>query len=441
MSYVRGFWVFAIALGGCGKDAGGSDDGALDTGTEAGSVDDDDGSGSATEGVDDGDDDDDDDDGDDESSDDGTPEGPHALGTIELGEVHLASGGSPTPFVSAAFIPDASDLGDPHGCAEEVDGCFVQRPPECDECDVDEYCGYDDGCVATCLPFCDAECEDDEVCWFATPGNAECKPIEDFDAGILAFADTAIPITLVPPYSWIAETSGSPFLSDATMTVQAGGAAKAGFTGFEHDFTGTTLLQTELDDIALSEAYGDGPVPVLWVAGHDDVEITVTAVGIEGSSGTAMCPADDATGAFDVPRSAIEAALDGETLSSLSLAVRRTRTTQIEGIATKGMLTGAVVQPEGWLRVRVWSSEQHTVEGCGFEQAVCDDECVDVMWDPLHCGDCETTCEGGCESGECVGADDSCAGICGASAPSGCWCNANCVQFGDCCPDYAAECT
>jgi len=166
----------------------------------------------------------------------------------------------------------------------------------------------------------------------------------------------------------------------------------------------------------------------------------VTAVSSMGAAGTAICPADDATGAFDVPRGAIEAAIDGETLSSLSVAVRRARTTRIEGIATKGMLTGAVVQPEGWLQLRAWSMEQHTVEGCGFEQALCAEECVDVMWDPLHCGECDNPCEGNCEYGECVGADDSCAGICGEMAPTGCWCNPNCEQFGDCCPDYAAEC-
>ncbi|MBC8073242.1 MAG: hypothetical protein IAG13_33275, partial [Deltaproteobacteria bacterium] len=374
------------------------------------------------------------------SSDDGTPAGPHALGTIELGESHSANGGSPTPFVSAGFIPDATDLGDPYGCAEEVSGCFVQRPPECDECDVDEYCAYDDGCVATCMPLCDADCDSDEFCVFASPGRQECRPIEDFDAGILAFGDTAIPITLVPPYSWSPETSGSPFLSGATLLVQAGGAAAAGFVGFEHEFTGTTLVQTEIDDITVTEAYGDGPVPVRWVPGQDEVVVTVSAYGLEGSSGSATCPADDTTGAFDVPRAAIESVLGGDTLSSLGVGVRRTKTTQIEGLATTGMLTGVVVQPEGWLLLRTWSMEQHDVQGCAAGEAVCSDECVDVQFDAMHCGDCETVCDGACEYGECVGAGDSCAGICGEMAPSGCWCNPSCARFGDCCPDFAVQC-
>jgi len=249
MNWNRACWWFAIALVACGKGSGGgADEGAgTEGGTEAGSADGGDTADdtAADTGGDDGDDSADDDGG----TDDGPPAGPHALGTIELGETHPASGGSPTPFVAAVFLPDATDLADPHACAEEVDGCFVQRTPECDACDVGEYCAYDDSCMPTCMPVCDAACDEDEVCFFPAPGRAECKPIEDFDAGILAFANTAIPITLVPPYSWIAETSGSPFLSDATMTVQAGGAAAAGFEAFEHEFTATTLLQTEIDDI------------------------------------------------------------------------------------------------------------------------------------------------------------------------------------------------
>ncbi len=35
---------------------------------------------------------------------------------------------------------------------------------------------------------------------------------------------------------------------------------------------------------------------------------------------------------------------------------------------------------------------------------------------------------------------DSCEGSCGGIAPAGCWCDASCVQIGDCCEDYAEEC-
>ena len=342
--------------------------------------------------------------------------------------------------MAAAFLPDADAVVDPRACAEEVAGCFVARPPECDACDIDEYCGYDDGCAPSCLPLCNASCADDEVCWFPSPGHADCRPIEDFDAGILAFANTAIPITIVPPYSWSGDATGSPFLSGSTLTVQASGAATNGFDAFEHDFTATSLLQTTIDDIALSEAYGDGPVPVRWVAGGDELEITLTAVDLDGVTGTIVCPGDDATGALDVPRMAIDAAIDGGTLSSLSVAVRRSRTEQFEGVGTKGMLTGQTIQPDGWVVLTTWSVEQHTVEGCGYGETVCNDECVDVLWDAANCGGCDMPCDGR-ENGECAGGDDSCAGSCGAAAPGGCWCNDLCVQYGDCCPDYATQCT
>ncbi|MFV8756029.1 trypsin-like serine protease [Nannocystaceae bacterium ST9] len=35
---------------------------------------------------------------------------------------------------------------------------------------------------------------------------------------------------------------------------------------------------------------------------------------------------------------------------------------------------------------------------------------------------------------------NSCAGVCGAKAPGGCWCDDNCSQYGDCCGDVLAEC-
>jgi hypothetical protein len=35
---------------------------------------------------------------------------------------------------------------------------------------------------------------------------------------------------------------------------------------------------------------------------------------------------------------------------------------------------------------------------------------------------------------------NSCKAICGAKAPSGCWCDAACSSYGDCCPDKKAVC-
>ena len=36
--------------------------------------------------------------------------------------------------------------------------------------------------------------------------------------------------------------------------------------------------------------------------------------------------------------------------------------------------------------------------------------------------------------------DDSCGGQCGHAAPSGCWCDAACQGYGDCCADYTNVC-
>ena len=36
--------------------------------------------------------------------------------------------------------------------------------------------------------------------------------------------------------------------------------------------------------------------------------------------------------------------------------------------------------------------------------------------------------------------NDSCGGACGSSAPDGCWCDASCQNYGDCCDDYTDVC-
>ncbi|MFH1531696.1 MAG: pre-peptidase C-terminal domain-containing protein [Pseudomonadota bacterium] len=38
------------------------------------------------------------------------------------------------------------------------------------------------------------------------------------------------------------------------------------------------------------------------------------------------------------------------------------------------------------------------------------------------------------------GADDSCVGHCNDSAPSGCWCDSNCLEYNDCCADICTVC-
>lgn len=46
------------------------------------------------------------------------------------------------------------------------------------------------------------------------------------------------------------------------------------------------------------------------------------------------------------------------------------------------------------------------------------------------------------ENQDCYAEDEppSCAGECGGASPGGCWCDAACVSYGDCCDDYAPQC-
>jgi hypothetical protein len=87
--------------------------------------------------------------------------------------------------------------------------------------------------------------------------------------------------------------------------------------------------------------------------------------------------------------------------------------------------------------------------------------------DPSSCeGSCDAQAPGGCwcdaqctQFGDCCSdyanlcielptpppappppPEGDCVGACGAQSPAGCWCDAQCVQFGDCCEDVAETC-
>jgi hypothetical protein len=51
-----------------------------------------------------------------------------------------------------------------------------------------------------------------------------------------------------------------------------------------------------------------------------------------------------------------------------------------------------------------------------------------------------TTTSGGGTGGAGGGPTDTCEGSCGGKSPTGCWCDDQCSQFGDCCPDKADVC-
>jgi len=341
-------------------------------------------------------------------------DGPHALGTIFLGESHPAAGGATAPAVSAFFVPDF-DSGAGGACTESVAGCQIALIPDCGSCDVDQYCGFDAGCKATCQPICDAQCSDGEVCYFPSPGTSGCKKLESFDAGALTFLGTPIPITLFPPYSFMSDDNASPFAPGGKATVQASGASNAGFEKFDREFTGTDFVQTnpKLDSLGFAEVFGSGALPIKWNASNGEITITATVTGVDFTSGSVTCKADDAAGSFDFPREALKAAIDGGDISALSVSVQRQRVDIYKDLTTKGELTGVTVQPVGHLHIITSSTEYHAFQGCDPGEAVCNDKCVDVQSDASNCGGCDKACGGddSCNSGTCNGpmACDECA--------------------------------
>lgn len=73
----------------------------------------------------------------------------------------------------------------------------------------------------------------------------------------------------------------------------------------------------------------------------------------------------------------------------------------------------------------------------GTDDTACPGECSGSCECPTACGN------GVCDAGETAstcGADCGCGAGCGGEAPDGCYCDASCVTFGDCCPDACAEC-
>ncbi len=347
-------------------------------------------------------------------------DGPHALGTIILGESHPAAGGKTVPSVSAFFSPDVDGGGGGAACTESVAGCQIALVPDCnDSCDASQYCGFDAGCEPTCLAICDAQCAADEVCYFPAPNTPGCKKLETFDGGALTFIGTPIPITLFPPYAFMSDANASPFAPGGVAKIQATGASDAGFEKFEKEFTGTDFMQTspKLSTLGLADVFGDGPVPVKWSPGAGQVTITATVQSPNFKFGTITCKADDPSGGFDVPREALKAAIDGEEISGMTVTVQRQRTDLFKDLTTKGELTGVTVQPIGFLQIITSSTEFHAFQGCGGGEAACGDECVDVQFDDQNCGGCNKPCKAdqSCELGICVGGGGGEYGMCGWS--------------------------
>lgn len=95
---------------------------------------------------------------------------------------------------------------------------------------------------------------------------------------------------------------------------------------------------------------------------------------------------------------------------------------------------------------------------CGDYQAECGGSCTpttcaiqgadcgslaDGCGGTLSCGTCDApeTCGGGGAANTCGQSEESCLGWCGGASQFGtCYCDALCVQYGDCCSDYANTC-
>jgi hypothetical protein len=328
-----------------------------------------------------------------------TPDPPHALGTISLGESHASGGGASRPFVSAVFVPDAAST---KSCDREVAGCRVRTVPKCGDqgCPSGEFCAFDDACKAVCKPTCGKSCPTGEVC-VKQGGEETCTKATSFDAGPIAFSGTTTAITLFPPYSYEADAQGAPYLPGATIKVQAQGAAEAGFEAFAEEFTATTFVQTspKLSELPRAKVFGTDPLPVAWVAGKDAIQITIA-----GARGGATCDADDATGKFDLPRAVVDAVLEDDA-TFLSVSVARVRKETRKGKKTKGSIPGVTIQPDGWLDLVTSSTESASFQGCPGGGAICGDQCVDVKNDRANCGGCGKVCAGECTAGKCLDCD------------------------------------
>jgi hypothetical protein len=375
----------------------------------------------------------------------GPPSGPHAIGSIAIGEAHASSGGSATASVSAGFAPNSEGDGAPAPeCVYEVAGCRIAMTPDCGgTCGTDEHCTFSAACDSVCERTCDAVCGAGEECYFPTPDSPACRARQTFDAGAITITGTTTPVTLFPPYSFDGVDDGSLFLDGAELTVTAAGAIGAGYEPFAETFTATRVLRSDppLDQLGILDVFGTGDVPVGWDAGEDDVEISAALIGVDGSVASVTCDAPDGDGAFAIPREAIDTALGGAGLDRMSITITRSRTKARYDVATVGELPGTEIQPTGWLELATVSSESATFEGCADGEQVCGAECIDTTSDRANCGDCDHACPGtdGCVSSTCSGtmscntcAEDASTGGACTAAYNACTADAACSAFRTC---------
>ncbi|MGE0550583.1 MAG: hypothetical protein AB7R00_26195, partial [Kofleriaceae bacterium] len=334
-------------------------------------------------------------------------------------------------------------------CVQEVAGCEIQLTPDCGApCGSREYCTWSETSQPMCKRACDASCGPNEECYIPTPTTTGCRQIQSFDAGSITLSGTTTPVTLFPPYSFSGLTTGALYTDGAMVTATAGGAANAGYTAFTESFSATDVIRTNppIHQLGVGDVFGTGNLPIRWIAGTDSVEISATVVGYSSNTGsvvaTVTCKADDSKGAFDFPRQAITAGLEGSTLDSLSISVTRKKQRMVFDVATKGAIAGVEIQPTGWLELATTSTETAELEGCDSGQQVCGNTCVDLDTSEQHCGSCGNACAGSdtCSYGTCSGANACSTCITASSDPGdacgACAADAGCAAlktcFGNC---------
>jgi len=350
---------------------------------------------------------------------------PRAQGTITLGATHTPGSGTVSPSVSVSFIPDTTAV--LSACGQQDEGtCVYTQAPDCSSlgCKVGETCGFDDSCNVACKPACTMSCGDGQKCTMGSDGSQSCTAIQTFDAGAIAVSGTNMPIAVYPPYGWKTTDTGSPFAPGADLHVYAAGPTGAGYAKFDMSFKATTLLEANpsLDQLSLSDVFGDSDLTLGWLPGNDRVYILAS-----GAGGEARCLANDAEGSFTVPRDVLTAVM-GDKVKALTLSIERMRLERHQDLKTVGSLDSETIQPKAWLDLQTTSTETISLQACTTGQTSCGAKCVDTKSDPDNCGSCGNSCSGGsCYDGSC---QTSTGGSC-----SSCQSNAN---FGACSSEYSA---
>ncbi len=323
-----------------------------------------------------------------------------AQGTIALGATHAPGSSTVTPSVSISFVPDTTTV--LTACGQTTtDTCVVTQAPDCSSlsCATGDSCGWDGSCNAACVAACTLTCPDNQECSLAGDGTSSCQPIQTFDAGPIAISGTTMSVAVYPPYAWKTTDDGSPFAPGADLHAQAAGPTDAGFSAFNVDFHATTFLEANpsLDQLALSDVFGASDLPLGWVPGSDIVYVSAT-----GAGGSARCLAQDASGAFTLPRSVISQVLGTKNVNALTLAIERLRLERHQDLKTVGSLNTATVQSKAWLDLITTSTESVALQACQTSQTACGTKCVDTQTDADNCGSCGNSCNGkACVSGMC----------------------------------------